>query len=142
VGLKDEMDELTALIEKLKGEVAALEAALDGREAEEARRLGTQEARLTVAEQRLVRARSQLSVDGAALTGLERRRTELKHRIEGWRGQLWRVGHGGMATGLVAAAVLPLPVVGIWLGTAWTLGLAATQLGLFVAAFFLIPEKR
>ena len=136
------MDELAVLIEKLKGEGAALEAALATREADEATQLNAQEARLGDAEARLAKARALLSADSATLTVLDERRTQLLKRIESWRGDLFRLGHGGAVMALVVTALMPLPVVGSWLGVAWSLGFAATQVGLFACAFFLIPEKR
>ncbi len=136
------MDELGPLIAKLQGEVAALEAAIDAREADEANQLGAQERRRSAAEGRLARARATLRTNGEALAVLDGRRANLLARIDSWQGQLWRMGHGSAVMTLFVAAVLPLPLVSVWLGSTWALGLAGAQLAAFVAAFFLIPEKR
>jgi exonuclease VII small subunit len=136
------MDELTPLIAKLEGEVAALEAAIDSREAEEGKQLAGVEQRLSRAESRLSLARSRLADDSGMLTVLESRRSQLLQRIESWRGELWRLGHGSVAVGLVVTALIPLPVVSSWMGSSWTLGLVASQLVLFGCAWALIPEKR
>lgn len=136
------MDELAALISKLEGEVAALEAAVDGRKADEASQLGVHERRLADADQRLTRARAMLSADGAALAALDERRAHLLQRIDSWRGQLWRMGHGTAVMALFVAALHPLPVISTWLGSSWAITLACAQAAAFAAAFFLIPEKR
>lgn len=136
------MDELGVLLEKLAGEVDALEAAVDSREADEARQLGAWEARLEAAESRLSKSRTILEADNAALAALEIERTQLLQRIDGWRGQLWRLGHGIAATALVTVAVVPLAVAIRWLGAAGSFGLVGLQLVLLLLGWFLIPEKR
>ena len=136
------MDELGALIEKLEGEVAALAAAIDARKADEERVRVIHESRVAAAKARVALTRAQLKSDGAALATLEDRRADLRRRIEGWRGQLWRLGYGSAAMVLVVGALTPFPLVDLWFGAQVALGLAAAQVGLFVGAFFLIPEKR
>lgn len=136
------MDELAPLIQQLQAEVTGLERALRLRQAEEDQRLDLEEARRGAAEQRLARARAALKSRGEALVALEAQRTLLRARTDGWRGQVWRIGHASAAALAVGAAVAAIPLTAAWLGRDWAAGLAAGQVALFVALYLLIPKQR
>lgn len=135
-------DDLPGLIAQLEKEVAPLERALRLREAEERGRLAEEEQRLAVAKSRAARAAATLAAEGAQLKEVERRRAALLSRVQGWRGQLWSIGHGAVAVASVTGAVTAFPLVLTWLGTNWALASAAAHVGLFAALYILIPEKR
>lgn len=135
-------DDLPGLIAQLEKEVAPLERALRLREAEERGRLAGEEQRLSAAKARAARAAATLKAEGAQLKQVELRRAELLQRVRGWRGQLWSIGHGTLAVSSVAGAMVAFPLVLSWLGTGWAVASAAAHAGLFVALYFLIPEKR
>ncbi|MBS1151510.1 MAG: hypothetical protein H6Q89_3208 [Myxococcaceae bacterium] len=136
------MDELSELIEQLQREVAELERALRLREAEEGAKLRLEAARLKAAEARLARARQLLDSETAALAMVDQKRTHLLARIDGWQGQLWRIGYGSVAMVTVPMVMTSLPLAGVWLGSSWALALGAGQAALFAVLYLLIPEKR
>jgi hypothetical protein len=136
------MDELSELIGQLQKEVSELERALRLREAEESAKLRLEEARLKVAQTRLARAQEALKADAAALAIVEEKRTHLLARIDGWQGQLWRIGHGSVAMLTVPMVTTSFPLAMVWLGSNWALGILGAQVAAFGILYFAIPEKR
>lgn len=136
------MDELSELISRLQKEVAELEGALHLREAEEAAKLKLEEGRLRVAEARLARAQALLKNEAAALAVVEEKRTHLLERIDGWRGQVWRIGYGSAVVVTLPLMATTFTLATTWFGMGWALSLFGAQAAFFGALFVLIPEKR
>ncbi len=136
------MDPLSALIEQLQREAAELEKPLKVREAREDAELATQKKRTDLARTQLADTRLALSQCPPALVRLEARSAELNRRINGWRGELFRIGYGS-----AAVLTVPLVITGFALWRQWLDGSTAglVLLGQAIALtvlYFLIPEKR
>ena len=136
------MDELSQRIEQLTKEVTQLERSLRLREAEEANELRQETDRVKTAEARLARAKAALQSEASALEVVEDKRTHLLARIDGWQGQLWRVGYGSAAMLTVSMVTTSVGLSFAWLGSGWAVAMLAGQGVLFGALYVLIPEKR
>ncbi len=136
------MDELSALIDPLTKEVTGLERSLQLREAREAASVAQAEARVAAAEARVAQAIATLKAESAALVIVEKQRSQLLARINGWQGQFWRIGYGTAVALTAPMLTTSVPLALNWLGGNWAMAIVGGQAALFAGLYFLIPAKR